>query len=83
MQQTGLEKVNLHITAITKSSFTGERCAFCACREILEPSLVLSPPVSNFKKQLDRQYSVISPEAPVKLIFPFTDPVLCLLFLVL
>ncbi len=83
MQQTGLEKVNLQITAITKPSSTRDRGAFCACPKILELSLVMSPPVSNFKKKLDRQYSVISPEAPVKFIVAFTDTVLRLLFLVL
>ncbi len=37
MQQTGFEEVNLQITAITKPSSTGDRGAFCALREILEP----------------------------------------------
>ncbi len=64
MQQTGLEKVNLQITAITKPSSTGERGAFCACREVLEACLVMSPTESNIKKQLDRRCYVISPEAP-------------------
>ncbi len=37
VQQTGLEKVNLQITAITTPSSTGARGAFCALREKMEP----------------------------------------------
>ncbi len=38
--------------------------------------LVLSPSVSVFKKQLNRQWPKVVPEAPIKFLFPFTTFVL-------
>ncbi len=70
-------RAHLPITARTKPSSTQERCLFGSCREILKQiagtSSLVTLSVYLQKKQFDRQWSEIFPEAPVSIQFPFVD----------